>query len=185
MAKKSKEDAVKDVSPVRRRFVVEVGAAVSASALGPLVPYAFAASILAQNKEEVPVAEQSVFEEIRQFIAAYDAAFQTFDGAKIAPFYHAPCITVRADGSVHSFQTRPEIEKFFAGVAQKYKADGLRGGAFYDLDVVPIGGRSVLATVTWEQWREDKSVLRKWRHSYNLVRTDNSWQILASTFHLS
>jgi hypothetical protein len=56
--------------------------------------------------------------------------------------------------------------------------------AFSDLEVVPIGAKSVLATVTWEQWRKDSSVLRKWRQSYNLVRTDGPWQILAATFHL-
>jgi ketosteroid isomerase-like protein len=179
------EAAVKEICRARRRFVVGIGAAVSASAVAPLVPDASAAPMLAKNEEEITVAQNSLSEEVRQFIAAYDAAFQTFDGAKIVQFYHAPCITVRGDGSVHSFQTRPEIEKFFGGVAEKYNADGLRSGTFYDLEVIPIGARSVLATVTWEQWREDKSVLRKWRHSYNLVRADKNWQILTSTFHLS
>jgi ketosteroid isomerase-like protein len=129
--------------------------------------------------------EKDLAEEVRQFLAAYDAAFQTFDGTRIAPFYHAPCVTVRGDGSIHSFQTRPDIERFFGEVAQKYRADGLHGGTFYDLDVIPIGSRSLLATVTWEQWRADKSVLRKWRQSYNLVQTEAGWQILAATFHLN
>jgi hypothetical protein len=124
-------------------------------------------------------------EEVRQFLAAYDEAFQTFEGARIAPFYHAPCVTVRGDGSIHSFQTRPEIESFFGGVAQKYRSDGLHGGTFYDLEVIPIGSRSLLATVTWEQWRADRSVLRKWRQSYNLIKTEGGWQILAATFHLN
>jgi hypothetical protein len=53
-----------------------------------------------------------------------------------------------------------------------------------DLDVVPMGGRSVLGIVTWELLREEGSVLRQWRQSYNLVRVEAGWQILASTYHI-
>ena len=124
-------------------------------------------------------------EEVHIFLTAYNETFETFDATRIARFYHIPCITVRGDGSIHSFQSNPEIEKFFHGVAEKYSSDGYRSGTFYDLEVIPIGGRSAFATLTWEQLREDKSILRKWRHSYNLVRVENNWKILASTFHLA
>ncbi len=130
------------------------------------------------------MAERSLLGEIRQFLSAYNEAFLIPDGATIARFYHSPCITVRGDGSVHCFQSREEIEKFFGGVAAKYKSDGLHGGDFYDLSVLEIGSRSVLATVRWQQWREDKSLLREWKQSYNLLRIDDGWQILTSTFHL-
>jgi hypothetical protein len=46
-----------------------------------------------------------------------------------------------------------------------------------------MGGRSVLGTVTWELLRDDGSVVKAWRQSYNLVRVETSWQILASTYH--
>jgi hypothetical protein len=139
----------------------------------------------ASNDGEILMDTGSFKDEVQRFLTAYNEGFETFDATKIAPFYHVPCITVRGDGSIHSFQTRSEIEKFFRAVAEKYASDGYRGGSFYDLEVVPIGGRSALATLTWEQLREDKSILRKWRHSYNLIRVENGWQILASTFHLA
>jgi hypothetical protein len=94
-------------------------------------------------------------------------------------------VTVRADGSVHSFKTRAEVEEFFQGVADTYKREGEANARFYDLEVVPIGARSALITLTWEQLRKDNSVLKSWRHSYNVVRTADGWQILTSTFHLS
>ena len=128
--------------------------------------------------------EQDLTNEVRQFLTAYNEAFETFDAPRITPFYHVPCITIRGDGSIHSFQARADIETFFRGVAETYSSAGYRSGTFHDLEVVPIGGRSALATLTWEQLREDKSTLRKWRQSYNLVRIGNGWQILASTFHL-
>jgi len=38
--------------------------------------------------------------------------------------------------------------------------------------------------VTWELLREEGNVLRQWRQSYNLVRVEAGWQILASTYHV-
>ena len=131
------------------------------------------------------MAERDLVSEVREFLVAYNEAFLVADGVTIARFYHSPCVTVRGDGSVHSFQSKQEMEKFFGGVAEKYKSDGLHGGDFYDLQLLPIGARSLLATVRWEQWRKDKSPIRQWKQSYNLIQTESGWQILTSTFHLS
>ena len=151
-----------------------------------IAPFATrAADILVASNEEGKMGAATLVEEVRQFLTAYNDAFETLDAVKIAIFYHAPCITVRGDGSIHSFQSMAEIEKFFGGVAAKYSADGYHGGTFYDLEVVPIGSKSVLATLTWEQWRSDKSTLRKWRQSYNLVKIQGDLRILTSTFHLT
>ena len=128
--------------------------------------------------------DEAIREEVRKFLSDYDTAFQTFEGKNISPFYHAPCITVRGDGSVHCFQTRAEIEEFFHGVAQKYKSDGLGGGTFRDLEIQPIGNQCLLATVTWEQRRADNTILGTWRQSYNLVRVGKGLQMLAAIFHL-
>ena len=166
-----------------RGLVFGMGCAVGATVIS--APFASDRSIAADNAQERPMADTRLKDEIHGFLTAYNDAFETFDAPKITPFYHAPCITVRADGSIHSFQTQSEIEKFFQGVVEKYSNDGYRSGTFYDLEVVPIGGRSALATLTWEQLKKDKSILRKWRHSYNLVRVEGGWKILTSTFHLA
>lgn len=55
----------------------------------------------------------------------------------------------------------------------------------HDLDVAPIGDRSELATVTWENLRADGSVARQWQQSDNVVRFAEGWRILAATFHLN
>ena len=55
----------------------------------------------------------------------------------------------------------------------------------HDLEVVPIGERSALATATWKNLRPDGSLAWQWRQSYNVVRFAESWRILAATFHLS
>jgi ketosteroid isomerase-like protein len=123
--------------------------------------------------------------EVTAFLKEYDKAFTSFDGNQIAALYCIPTITMRGDGSIHSFQSRDEIARFFQGVADIYQAEGGKGGTMHDLEVVPIGERSALATVTWKNLRADGSVVRQWRQSYNVVRFREGWRILAATFHLS
>jgi len=123
--------------------------------------------------------------EISAFLNQYDEAFTTFDGGQIAALYCIPTITMRGDGSIHSFQSREEIARFFQGVADTYRGEGGKSGTMHDLEVVPIGERSALATVTWKNLRADGSVARQWRQSYNVVRFAEGWRILAATFHLS
>jgi hypothetical protein len=127
--------------------------------------------------------DQALAEEVRGFFETYANTFASIDGAAIAKLYHAPCVTVRGDGSVLCLQTRDEVQAFFQKVADGYSREGFRGGPFANLHVAPIGTRSVLATLDWEMLREDKTVIRRWRQSYNLLRVGTEWRILASTFH--
>jgi len=92
---------------------------------------------------------------------------------------------MRGDGSIHSFQSREEIARFFRGIADTYRGEGSKGSTMHDLEVVPIGERAALATVTWKNLRADGSVVRQWQQSYNVVRFAEGWRILAATFHLS
>ena len=123
--------------------------------------------------------------EISAFLNQYDEAFSTFDGGRIAALYCIPTITMRGDGSIHSFQSREEVARFFQGVADTYRSEGGKNGTMHDLEVVTIGERSALATVTWKNLRADGSVIRQWRQSYNVVRSAEGWRILAAIFHLS
>jgi hypothetical protein len=121
--------------------------------------------------------------EISEFLNNYTKLFDARDSATIAKYYHAPSISMRADASVHVFQTREELQDFFQVVADRYYAEGQRRSGFVDLDVRPIGSKSVLATLEWQMLREDGSLIRTWRQSYNLIRPDGRCQILASTIH--
>lgn len=127
---------------------------------------------------------QMLEDEVRIFLQSYNEAFASIDGARIAALYHSPCITLRGDGSIHSL-TSNDLAAFFQNVANTYHREGFRNGRFKILQVVPIGGRSTLVTVDWELLREDGSVIRGWRQSYNLVRMKSGWQILVSTFHVN
>lgn len=130
------------------------------------------------------MANPAFTDEIRAFFEACNNAFELIDGNRIAALYHVPTITMRGDASVHCLQSRDELARFFQGVADSYLKDGYRGGNFKNLQVVPLGERSAVATMDWEMRRGDGSLIREWRQSYNVVRVGNGWQILVSTIHV-
>jgi ketosteroid isomerase-like protein len=130
------------------------------------------------------MSDQAQLSEIGNFFSDYTKLFDERNAAAIATYYHAPSITMRADASVHAFQTREELQEFFQGVAEKYYAEGLRRSTFTNLDLKPIGSKSVLATLEWQMLRGDGSKIRGWWQSYNLIRPDERWQILTSTIHI-
>jgi len=130
------------------------------------------------------MSDPAITDEVRIFFEEYAKAFDSIDGNRIAALYYMPTVTMRGDASIHCLQSREELARFFQGVADTYYKDGYRSGSFKNLQVVPIGGRSALATMDWELRRGDGSIIREWRQSYNVVRVGNGWQILVSTFHV-
>jgi hypothetical protein len=130
------------------------------------------------------MADRALRDEIAGFFDAFVDAFGSFSGARIAALYLVPGVAVRGDGSIESLQSRPDVERFFQTAVDGYQREGCRAARFKDLDVVPMGGRSALGTVTWELLRADRTLLKEWRQSYNLVRVEKGWQILASTYHV-
>ena len=131
--------------------------------------------------------DQALAEQVRRFFETYAKTFDSISiggAAQFVQLYHAPSVTVRGDGSVHCLQSRDEQQAFFQKVADGYYREGYRGGGpFSNLDVVAIGTRCALATMDWELLREDKTVIRRWRQSYYLLRVGTEWRVLASTFH--
>lgn len=123
---------------------------------------------------------------IKQATAFFDAfvtAFSSFDGDRIAQRYIAPYLARNADGSLQCFVEQAEISRYFQEIVNAYHAHGCRSCRYSDLEVVPLGSQSILATVTWELLRADGSVLSSWRESYTLAQTDNDLRIFAAVDH--
>jgi hypothetical protein len=129
--------------------------------------------------------DQALTAEVQGFFEQYNKAFASIDGGRIAARYYMPTVTMRADGSIHCLQSREELAPDSFRMLLKYRGEGYRDGRFNNLEVIAIGGRSVLATMHWELLPGDGSVIRGRRQSYNLVRVGRGWQILVSTFHVT
>jgi hypothetical protein len=119
------------------------------------------------------------------FFDEFVEAFRTFDGDEIARRYLSPYSALHADGSIDCFASHAHVAKYFQEIVDEYHNKGCRSCRYKDLDVVPIGGQSVLGTVTWELLREDGSVLSFWRESYNLARVGGRLRVFASVDHVS
>lgn len=127
----------------------------------------------------------SLIAEVRSLYTAYADAFHARSGTQVADFFYTPCMSMRGDASIHSFQTPAETARFFQGVTDTYYEEGLRRSEFQNLQVIRIGGRSLLASMDWIFYRGDGTLLKQWRQSYNLVRVDGRWKIVMSTFHIN
>ena len=130
-------------------------------------------------------ATHDMHDQIQHFFDAFVAAFAQFDGALMAQRYATPCVSLDAQGTLRSFHTPAEIAGYFQSVLTAYHQQGCRSCRFGDLEVVSMGARSALATVSWELLRADGSMASGWRESYNLLRTDQGWRVFASTDHAS
>jgi hypothetical protein len=120
--------------------------------------------------------------EIDVFFEAYRRTGEA--GESLAIYYHAPCLTLRGDGSFESLQSEAEVTRFFQTLADTYRSYGWAKFPFSDFSASPLGGRSVFATMNWRACTADGNVAKEWRQSYNLVRFGEQWKIVLSTFHV-
>ena len=127
----------------------------------------------------------SLRDEVADFFERFVRAFVSFTGKEVAQLYTVPTIAVRGDGSIECLLSRHQVETFFQTALDRYHADGCRRARFHELEVVPLGGRSAVGTVTWKLLSDDDRVVRTWRQSYNLLRVEDTWRVVASTFHAS
>jgi hypothetical protein len=117
------------------------------------------------------------------FFDEFVAAFRSFDGGEIARRYLSPYLALHADGSIDCFHSAAEIAAYFQKIVDDYHRSGCRSCRYRELEVVPLGARSALATVTWDLLREDGAPLTSWRESYNLTLVDESLRVVASVDH--
>ena len=127
---------------------------------------------------------QAIRDEVVKFFNDFVTAFRSFSGEQIAALYLVPNVSVSADGTVRCLQTREDVGVYFQSVVDSYYGDGCRSCRYKDLDVVQVGSRSALGIVTWELLREDESVLKSWRESYNLTLSSGGLKVFASTDHV-
>jgi len=126
-------------------------------------------------------------ENLRTLIEQYRSAWErivreTGDVDEVNEFFHLPCIFVGADGSISLFSAAEDISTFHRPRLESFRKGGVKKPKAKDLQAISLGTYSALVSVTWEQCREDDSIERTWRHSYNAVKTDAGWKILVSTF---
>ena len=120
----------------------------------------------------------------KQFFDEFVAAFESFNGEKIAERYTCPYLAFHANGRSEVFLSSQDIGQYFQRIVDGYYEKGVRSCSFKNLEVIPVGSESAFATVTWELHAEGGAVLSAWRESYNLSLQGDKCLVFASTDHV-
>lgn len=121
-------------------------------------------------------------EELHRLFAAYAHAFDAFDAAGIAAFYHLPCLMVRAS-SVALFTTCDALQKNMEDLLAMHRLQDFGTAEFADLHVVDLEDALAIVAVTWTIHTRAHAVLWQFGTTYNLLRTTDGWKILVATTH--
>ncbi|HYM32291.1 MAG TPA: hypothetical protein VEU47_13380 [Candidatus Cybelea sp.] len=120
----------------------------------------------------------------KAFFDRFVAAFATFEAERVSELFATPGVALRSDGSIVALTAREDVLRYYQAALDRYRRDGCRSCRWGELEVTPMGRRSMLAAVTWELLREDGSVLVRWRQSYGLNNTDGAPKAFASATHV-
>ena len=95
-------------------------------------------------------------------------AFATFDGTQVADLFLTPSVALRGDGSLVSLATPDDLSRYYQAALDRYHREGARSCQWSQLSVAAMGGRGLMAAVTWDLLRSDGTPVVRWRQSYCL-----------------
>lgn len=92
-------------------------------------------------------------------------------------------MSVRADGSVMVIPTQVVGTSLYASVSSAWRAEGYDRFETENFEVLALGQDSRLVSFDWLMLSKDSELIRRWRQSYQVIRTKDDWQVFTSTFH--
>ena len=123
--------------------------------------------------------------EAKRFFDGYNTIFDSGDMDAFSNLFTEPFISGRADGTLESMPTHEMAKDFFSKALNKWNIEGYQYFTTKDYEVIPMGQKSMLVSLTWEMLNESRILIREWRQSYNLIKVDNHWKVITSTFHIN
>lgn len=125
----------------------------------------------------------AVYQELDGFFNEYSRSFDAKEWDAFAANYHEPALSIRGDGSHMLLPERTSAKEFFKSVASNWSDDGYTFFTTRDRQIHRLGTLCAMVTFVWEMRRQDGSLVREWRQSYEVVRRTDRWQVIMSTFH--
>jgi len=122
-------------------------------------------------------------QEMIDFFKRYQCEFDQQNWASFAALFHEPAMSVRADGSVMLIATHTDGARLYASVSSAWRAEGYARFEAENFEVLSLGQDSRLVSFDWLMLSVEGDLIRRWRQSYQLIRTHDVWQVFTSTFH--
>ena len=117
------------------------------------------------------------------FFKRYQFEFEQQNWLNFAALFYEPAMSVRADGSVMLIPTHAEGARLYESVASAWRAQGYARFETEEFEVLDLGQDSRLVSFDWLMLSQHGELIRRWRQSYQLIRTQGAWQVFTSTFH--
>jgi hypothetical protein len=125
----------------------------------------------------------SLMQDMIDFFKRYQSEFDQQNWASFAALFHEPAMSVRADGSVMVIPTHADGARLYASVSIAWRAEGYARFKTENFEVLALGQDSRLVSFDWLMLSNEGELIRRWRQSYQVIRTKNDWQVFTSTFH--
>ena len=123
-----------------------------------------------------------MLESFEPYFSDYAEAFNRFDVAAIASFYHCPCLMISARG-VAPLLTAAAISGNTEGLLAHHREQGY-GKAIADAVTTQLQRQSfAVVTVGWHILRADGASLWRFANTYDLIDHGSGWRIAVSTTH--
>ncbi len=122
-------------------------------------------------------------QKIIDFFKRYQCEFDQQNWASFAALFHEPAMSVRADGSVMVIPTHADGARLYATVSTAWRTEGYARFETENFEVLELGESSRLVSFDWLMLSNEGDLIRRWRQSYQLIRSQESWQVFTSTFH--
>lgn len=124
-----------------------------------------------------------MLEQLEAFFNRFVTDIPAFDGALLARLYHTPYVAFSKEADAWVCSSKAETVDYFQSLLDRHKSDGVVSSKWEDLEWSAIGDRCYLATVTWTMSGAEGQTISRWRESYNLIKTEDSFEIFTSIDH--
>jgi hypothetical protein len=116
------------------------------------------------------------------FFAQYAERYMASDVDAISAVYESPLVAVREGRAIH-LPDRTAVRDHLAELMEAYENAGAARADVAQLDVLPLGKSSAIATVRWHVLDAAGTLLRDFRSTYHLLLAGGAWRILSYTNH--
>jgi len=123
-----------------------------------------------------------VANELDDFFAEYAERYMASDVDAVSAVYEAPLLALREGRAIH-LSDQTAVREHLRDVMTAYSQSGAARADIAALDAVDAGKSSAFATVQWQVRDAVGGLLKDFRTTYHLLRTDGGWRILSYTNH--
>lgn len=116
------------------------------------------------------------------FFTQYAERYMAADVEAVSALYEAPLLAVRDGRPIHLID-RAAMREHLAGLMKAYQSAGAAHADIAEIHEMTLGKSGAMVTVRWHVVDETGHLLRDFRTTYHLLRTDAEWRILSYSNH--